>query len=112
MKLLRRRRVRVLIELAVALVSLILSYFFVISIALSEFDQPTPHPIATVLSRVSIGILIAAAVMLVAELILAISVAVARNLQRQLDETALSGSDQPRALIAVRLEAFLSHFRR
>ena len=82
MKLLRCRLVRILIELIVALASLVLSFWLYLSIAFSGFDQAAPHPIGTFIARVSTGICIAATVALVAELVLAVSAAVARYRRR------------------------------
>jgi heme/copper-type cytochrome/quinol oxidase subunit 2 len=85
----RHRFVRILIELVVALASLVFSYLLWLGIAFSGFDQATPHPTATLLLKTSTGICIAATVALVVELVLAISAAVSRNRRRR-QETALS----------------------
>jgi hypothetical protein len=84
----RRRLFRILIELVVALASLILSYFVVLAIAFSGFDQAVPHPTATFLLTTSIGTCAAATATLVVELVLATIAVVSRHRQPHDDKAA------------------------
>jgi putative copper export protein len=74
----RRRFLRILIELVVALASLVSSCWLFVAIAFSGFDRAVPHPTATLLLTTSIGTCVMATAMLVVELVLAVIAAVSR----------------------------------
>jgi len=83
-----RRFVRILIELVVALASLILSYAVFLAIALSGFDEAVPHPAATFLLTTSIETCAAATATLVVELVLAAIAVVSRHRVQSHDDKA------------------------